>query len=906
MFFRKGFSLILVSILIVQVFVLIFNFVPSVHATTGDTEDFVDSNSSDVDTHAGHGTSSNFTAQQDANVLFNDTLTEANTSNGTGVLGSSTASTTGSTTIESQIVGSLFTPSSSGWLSNIMAYIGVTTAIKNGGASLYRHSDLVWIANTSMMSLALGTSWRTFTFAQPYPAVVVGTDYILVAWCATGSGNGLLYYGTGVANQGHIDPQTWGAWPNPLVPTTHNAFVYDINASMILPSYEFDYEFSWATASFSESNEYLCIRTSTLDAEALAVNVWTDNAYWTNINSGLVANSWNNISIGGYLLGTQITFRFLGGTEVGDTVQSTWIIECNLIHVWSVESGKSSSSTESDYVNGFTATTQQWTTHTGASPWLDNNVSNSIKTFTTLQMDANYTFADTAIPYFANITLIQLTVDTKTSTELVSAQCYLSTGGAWSSAYTFGFDGTSSWITESATVTSLFSTLTNINNCVMKINSSRTGASASITVRYVHLTITYTVTTATTSTFYGSIPFILSFTKRNSFAWAIQGTIQLAVNGFNINGLMTYIEQNFLNAFGNIPFAFLTEIQRSISFSRQGVVPLSFNVASIYTRLASILNFFGELLFQFTMNSQRAMAFTRESGTSLTFSFDKQRTVAWILGSSVPLSFIATSTYARLASILNFFGNIPFNIATGLQNALSFTRQGVASLNFLTGTQRALTLNRENSIPLAFNMLSKYGQARSLAFLGNIVFQFAEAFQKAVSITYSSTIPLSFTISTLYSQAVQGFLYFFGYIPISFASNLERIISFNVQGAVPLTFIMNRAYSRLATLLNLFGTIIFNFAINMAKTFGFNIFSTETLAFTVNSITNIIGAPVSLFIFGLVNFIFNIGNVGYATIPLSGLAEMGLLEALFYVGFVFGLIALSVVLVMKTKRRREE
>jgi len=151
---------------------------------------------------------------------------------------------------------------------------------------------------------------------------------------------------------------------------------------------------------------------------------------------------------------------------------------------------------------------------------------------------------------------------------------------------------------------------------------------------------------------------------------------------------------------------------------------------------------------------------------------------------------------------------------------------------------------------------------------------------------------------------VQGFLYFFGYIPISFASNLERIISFNVQGAVPLTFIMNSAYTRLATLLNLFGTVVFNFAINMAKTFSFNIFSAETLAFTVNSITNIIGAPVSLFIFGLVNFIFNIGNVGYAMIPLSSLAEMGLLEALFYVGFVFGLIGLSMGLVVWVNRRR--
>lgn len=168
--------------------------------------------------------------------------------NGTGVLGSSTASTTGSTTIENQIVGSLFTPTSGGWLSNIMAYIGITTATKLGGAALYRHSDLAWIANTSVVSLTVGTSSRTFTFSQPYPVVVAGTEYILNVWSASGSGNGLLYYGTGVANQGHIDSQTWGAWPKPLVPTTHNAFVYDVNASMITQTepteYTCDVEFT--------------------------------------------------------------------------------------------------------------------------------------------------------------------------------------------------------------------------------------------------------------------------------------------------------------------------------------------------------------------------------------------------------------------------------------------------------------------------------------------------------------------------------------------------------------------------------------------------------------------------------------------------------------------------------------
>jgi len=298
---------------------------------TGNSENFVDSDTSDVDGHADHGTSSNFTAQQDSNAI-SDTLTEANTSNGTGVLGSSVASTTGSTTIENQIVGSLFTPASSGRLSNIMAYIGVTTSAKLGGAALYRHSDLAWIANTSVISLAVATSWRTFTFAQPYPAVIAGTDYILVAWSASGSGNGLLYYGSGVANQGHIDPQTWGAWPNPLVPTIHNAFMYDINASMIIPNYELDMEFQWTTIDYAQANEYVCIHTgSTFNAENILVK-WRNGGSWTLLVTTTTANTWYNTSLA--LTSDTLTLQFLGGTETGDTTQSTWMIECSLIHVW--------------------------------------------------------------------------------------------------------------------------------------------------------------------------------------------------------------------------------------------------------------------------------------------------------------------------------------------------------------------------------------------------------------------------------------------------------------------------------------------------------------------------------------------------------------------------------------------
>jgi hypothetical protein len=976
--------------------------------------------------------------------------------NGTGVLGSSTASTTGSTTIEAQIVGSLFTPTSSGWLSNIMAYVGVTTAAKLGGAALYRHNDLAWIANTSVVSLGVATSWRTFTFAQPYPAVIAGTDYILVAWCATGSGNGLLYYGTGVANQGHIDPQTWGAWPNPLVPTTHNAFNYDINASMIVPSeYTCEVEFTgtsnmetwleatwgvdcsfttdsvaatfqfynYQTLSYPQSGDgfmshtignvdvnktqtvtinpsnfkdtsgnwkvkvkavkatnvqfdlkadfvdptviftavsVTSVHTCPLDTHTFVIAYSDDTnddfsfqIYDTNgtqvlaetdvdttsggsmdyTSVGVSAFNSTTFVIGWFdLTDADATFAIYnktgsllsGPTDVdtnvylyGQSVQVScfnsthfvigWFDSYDEVAIFAVYTSGSvlkagpttvdataGSACSSVSVSAFDSTHfvigwndnaatdavfavyySNGTLITGPTI-VDNSVGDS-RSVSVSALDSTHfvigfnDYADqdaTFAVYYSNGTLMTGPTDADTAVGIYCSSVQVSAlnstafviswynnNGAFDLTYaTYLSDGTvvaaltdiESWPTatnapfryqspcsqESATGIELYGD----NWIIAYANTTTQAVWQAFTPAGAAWDGTIPSGVNTNPWFFGSIPFILSLAFKKSPSWNIQGTIQLAVNGFNVNGLMSYIEQNFLNAFGNIPFAFLTEIQRSISFSRQGVVPLSFNVASIY---------------------------------------------------------------ARLASILNFFGNIPFNFVTGLQNALSFTRQGVASLNFLTGTQRALTLNRENSIPLAFNMLSKYGQARSLAFLGNIVFQFAEAFQKAVSITYSSAIPLSFTISTLYSQVVQNFLYFFGNIPVNFAVNLQRIISFNVQGTVPLTFIMNSAYSRLATLLNLFGTVVFNFAINMAKTFGFNIFSTETLAFTVASLSTIIGIPVLLYLFGIIPLAFTIASFTPFSIPTA--ADIAL--ALGAVAFVLAVTAIAFTVI---RRRREE
>jgi len=265
-----------------------------------------------------------------------------------------------------------------------------------------------------------------------------------------------------------------------------------------------------------------------------------------------------------------------------------------------------------------------------------------------------------------------------------------------------------------------------------------------------------------------------------------------------------YVPSNIIRFYTSILFGFIVDAYPRYNWYRYHNMPMSFSVNQQKTVDVSRSSSFS---WTFLLDTFRNWALSGVGTIPISFSFEKARAVSWVQESSTPLTFITTSIYTRLASILNFFGNI--------------------------------------------------------------LFQFVEGSQKTLALTLQSTVPLSFTISTLYSQIVLGFLYFFGSVPINFAVNLQRIISFNVQGAVPLTFIMNSAYSRLVILLNLFGTVVFNFAMNMAKTFSFNIFSAETLAFTVASLSTIIGMPVLLYLFGIIPLAFTVASFTPFSIPTA-------------------------------------
>jgi hypothetical protein len=102
-------------------------------------------------------------------------------------------------------------------------------------------------------------------------------------------------------------------------------------------NYEFDRQVGFTSVDFDETNEELCIFTGTIGAESLIVQVWDSG--WTTLVTIVDANddTWINTSITAYLDSAYFAVRFLGGTESGDTTQSTWNIDAILIHSWTTE-----------------------------------------------------------------------------------------------------------------------------------------------------------------------------------------------------------------------------------------------------------------------------------------------------------------------------------------------------------------------------------------------------------------------------------------------------------------------------------------------------------------------------------------------------------------------------------------
>lgn len=147
--------------------------------------------------------------------------------------------------------------------------------------------------------------------------------------------------------------------------------------------------------------------------------------------------------------------------------------------------------TESCYVNSFSATISNWNTHSGSTPWLDNNASNSITAYTDHVVDAIYSFADTTANNYTSVTLCGM-VKSNNENHYAAALLYGTSGGAWSVTVNIFDDGDGAYSSfESSTLNSTLTSLARINECRMNLTKHNSGT-GTLSLQKVYLKVTFT------------------------------------------------------------------------------------------------------------------------------------------------------------------------------------------------------------------------------------------------------------------------------------------------------------------------------------------------------------------------------------------------------------------------------
>jgi len=327
---RKTKLFLLFSILLLGQFV-VFHFIPIANAD-GEEYDFIDNNTSDVDSHANHGTQSNFTTQQYSD-LINDTLTEADTN---------------TTSQLSQLWVNGFTSAETSWtLTGTTPYLNavdnptniVSTATRNIAVSRFNFSDLNNDAVVESVQVCVygNTAGDDGAIIQLYNSTGgpynIATQYFSSSYtwynftCTTTLPNLEQVNGA----QLRLYSQRQGG-----TMSTIRVDAALLRVTFHMANYELDIEERFTNCNYSRPNEELCIFAGNwTTSETLRVDAWnTSSNAWVTVIASLTANQWNNVSVSSLLTSSTFTIRFVDGTSSGDTVQSLWSKDCCLLHTW--------------------------------------------------------------------------------------------------------------------------------------------------------------------------------------------------------------------------------------------------------------------------------------------------------------------------------------------------------------------------------------------------------------------------------------------------------------------------------------------------------------------------------------------------------------------------------------------
>ncbi len=222
-----------------------------------DTADFVDDNTSNVDSSADKGTHSNFANQQAGPDSVYDILTEENAGGGSATFGKTDI---GGTSYGSSgyLEASRYQCGQDGTVTQITLYLTGGSFGRYARAAIYSDNSGApgsLLGESSSQEIA-SSGWQVFTgFNVPVSA---STYY----WLAFQMSTSYLQwrYDNGAYNQHAYRSYSYGSFPSSFGTPGYSAFEQSIYAtSSSAANYELDLEAQWTNVDYYETNEELCI-----------------------------------------------------------------------------------------------------------------------------------------------------------------------------------------------------------------------------------------------------------------------------------------------------------------------------------------------------------------------------------------------------------------------------------------------------------------------------------------------------------------------------------------------------------------------------------------------------------------------------------------------------------------------
>ncbi len=300
-------------------------------------KDFVDNNSSDVDSSSNLGAHSNFTAMQYGPDSIYDNITEVNN-----------AGMVNTTLIDAESFEGAWPPSDPSDWTETGRWNKESDFVPSGGGTYsadIEHSGGYYSESGDLITADLDCSDAAAIYVSFYfrEAVSADTEFQLYFW------NGATWVNIEDLGQGYSPG--WNLWEMEVTDSQYfksdfkirwraNAIESGENANVDLvtvkketplpDNYALNLEVQFTAVPYSLASETLCIYMGYNGTEAIRVDYWNGTG-WENVFTYLNNSSWNNASVS--VTNSNFTIRFNGTIESGDTTQDYYLIDCVILRL---------------------------------------------------------------------------------------------------------------------------------------------------------------------------------------------------------------------------------------------------------------------------------------------------------------------------------------------------------------------------------------------------------------------------------------------------------------------------------------------------------------------------------------------------------------------------------------------